>query len=225
MESDKPNWGAIMGAFTRTSWAFVLLLFTVLAILSLQISTKSVLPIRVFSGSSEAAGTSSPDPRSCSGFFTELPPRRVVMSIKEFGGVGDGETSNTETFRKATKYMQRFVDKGGAQLNVPRGRWLTGSFNLTSNFTLFLEEGAVILGSQDINEWPIIEPLPSYGRGRERLGGRHISLIHGDRLTNVVITVCWVLQDRMGLLMVKGGCGGNYGGIEHWCTQEVTSLN
>lgn len=188
MESDKPNWGAIMGAFTRTSWAFVLLLFTVLAILSLQISTKSVLPIRVFSGSSEAAGTSSPDPRSCSGFFTELPPRRVVMSIKEFGGVGDGETSNTETFRKATKYMQRFVDKGGAQLNVPRGRWLTGSFNLTSNFTLFLEEGAVILGSQDINEWPIIEPLPSYGRGRERLGGRHISLIHGDRLTNVVIT-------------------------------------
>lgn len=41
---------------------------------------------------------------------------------------------------------------------------------------------------QNPEEWPIIEPLPSYGRGRERLGGRHISLIHGDGLTNVVIT-------------------------------------
>ncbi|KAK2985880.1 hypothetical protein RJ640_008704 [Escallonia rubra] len=40
----------------------------------------------------------------------------------------------------------------------------------------------------DLKDWPIIQPLPSYGRGRERLGGRHISLIHGDALTNVVIT-------------------------------------
>ncbi|KAJ7957023.1 Pectin lyase-like superfamily protein [Quillaja saponaria] len=84
--------------------------------------------------------------------------------------------------------MQRFGDKGGSQLNIPKGRWLTGSFNLTSNFTVFLEQGAVILGSQDIKEWPIIEPLPSYGRGRERLGGRHISLIHGNGLHNVIIT-------------------------------------
>ncbi|KAJ6740964.1 PECTIN LYASE-RELATED [Salix purpurea] len=103
-------------------------------------------------------------------------------------GLVMGKTSNTETFRKAIRYLKRFGESGGAQLNVPKGRWVTGSFNLTSNFTLFLEEGAVILGSQDPKEWPIIEPLPSYGRGRERLGGRHISLVHGDGLTNVVIT-------------------------------------
>lgn len=42
--------------------------------------------------------------------------------------------------------------------------------------------------SQDPKEWPIIEPLPSYGRGRERLGGRHISLIHANGVRNVVIT-------------------------------------
>lgn len=110
------------------------------------------------------------------------------MSITEFGGVGDGETSNTEAFRKAVEYLKRFGNKGGSQLNVPKGRWVTGSFNLTSNFTLFLQEGAVILGSQDPKEWPIIEPLPSYGRGRERLGGRHISLIHGNSISNVIIT-------------------------------------
>ena len=70
------------------------------------------------------------------------------MSITDFGGVGDGKTSNTETFRKAIRYMQGFGDKGGSQLNVPKGKWLTGSFNLTSNFTLFLQHGALILGSQ-----------------------------------------------------------------------------
>lgn len=73
------------------------------------------------------------------------------MSIKDFGGVGDGKTSNTAAFRKALVYMQSFSQKGGAQLNVPKGKWLTGSFNLTSNFTLFLEQGAVILGSQVSN--------------------------------------------------------------------------
>lgn len=44
--------------------------------------------------------------------------------------------------------MQRFRDRGGSQLNIPNGKWLTGSFNLTSDFTLFLQQGAVILASQ-----------------------------------------------------------------------------
>ncbi|XP_039121430.1 probable polygalacturonase [Dioscorea cayenensis subsp. rotundata] len=125
---------------------------------------------------------------SCSGFYRPGSQRRVVSSIREFGGVGDGETLNTLAFRRAVEELGRFGDKGGSQLNVPPGRWLTGSFNLTSNFTLFLEEGAVILGSQNPEEWPLIEPLPSYGRGRERPGGRHISLVHGDGLNDVVIT-------------------------------------
>ncbi|KAK9162528.1 hypothetical protein Syun_003430 [Stephania yunnanensis] len=127
--------------------------------------------------------------RSCAGFFCGgSAERAVTASIRDFGGIGDGRTSNTEAFRRALRDLERFGDKGGSRLNVPEGRWLTGSFNLTSNFTLFLERGAVILGSQNEEEWPVIEPLPSYGRGRERLGGRNISLIHGDSLSDVVIT-------------------------------------
>ena len=41
---------------------------------------------------------------------------------------------------------------------------------------------------QDINEWPIIDPLPSYGRGRDGPGGRYSSLIGGTNLTDVIIT-------------------------------------
>ncbi|KAM0947287.1 putative glycoside hydrolase, family 28, pectin lyase/virulence factor [Dioscorea sansibarensis] len=46
----------------------------------------------------------------------------------------------------------------------------------------------ITLAFQDPAEWPLIEPLPSYGRGRERNGSRHISLIHGNGLSDVVIT-------------------------------------
>lgn len=41
---------------------------------------------------------------------------------------------------------------------------------------------------QDISNWPLIDPLPSYGRGRELPGGRYMSLIHGNQLQDVIIT-------------------------------------
>ena len=77
-----------------------------------------------------------------------LDPRPHSVSILEFGAVADGKTLNTIAFQNAIFYLKSFADKGGAQLYVPPGRWLTGSFNLTSHLTLFLEKGAVILGSQ-----------------------------------------------------------------------------
>uniref|UniRef100_A0A7N0ZXM8 Polygalacturonase n=1 Tax=Kalanchoe fedtschenkoi TaxID=63787 RepID=A0A7N0ZXM8_KALFE len=172
-------------------WCLLLPLFTVVALCTANRSsfTFPFLPLpQTHDGLHSVTYETLLNRNSCAVFFSGVGAvRRTVVSIADFGGVGDGVTSNTAAFHKAIRYLE---ERGGGstQLNVPRGRWLTGSFNLTSNFTLFLEHGAVILGSQDPNEWPIIEPLPSYGRGRERLGGRHISLIHGDGLTNVIIT-------------------------------------
>ncbi|CAL5357700.1 unnamed protein product [Camellia sinensis] len=119
---------------------------------------------------------------------TPLEPRPHSVSILEFGAVGDGMTLNTVAFQNAIFYLKSFADKGGAQLYVPSGRWLTGSFNLTSHLTLFLERGAVVLGSQDYSHWEIVGPLPSYGEETELLGGRYRSLINGHSLTDVVIT-------------------------------------
>ncbi|KAI3969865.1 hypothetical protein MKX01_038333 [Papaver californicum] len=117
-----------------------------------------------------------------------LEPRPHSVSINEFGAVGDGKTLNTLAFQNAIFYLNSFADKGGAQLYVPPGRWLTGSFNLTSHLTLFLARGALLLGSQNISHWELIEPLPSYGRGTEHPGGRYRSLITGYNLKDVVIT-------------------------------------
>ncbi|XP_010276919.1 PREDICTED: probable polygalacturonase [Nelumbo nucifera] len=114
--------------------------------------------------------------------------RKHSASLTDFGAVGDGTTVNTKAFQAAINHLSQFSSDGGAQLIVPPGKWLTGSFNLTSHFTLYLQKDATILGSVDESEYPIIDPLPSYGRGRDAPGGRYISLIFGTNLTDVVIT-------------------------------------
>ncbi|KAJ6679982.1 hypothetical protein OIU79_019660 [Salix purpurea] len=116
----------------------------------------------------------------------EIRPHSVA--ITEFGAVGDGVTLNTKAFQNAIFYLNSFADKGGAKLFVPAGQWLTGSFDLISHLTLWLDKDAIILGSTNSDDWPVIDPLPSYGRGRELPGRRHKSLIFGRNLTDVVIT-------------------------------------
>lgn len=117
-----------------------------------------------------------------------LSTRPHSVSIAEFGAVGDGKTLNTLAFQNAIFYLMSFADKGGAQLYVPPGKWLTGSFSLTSHLTLFLENGAVIVASQDPSHWGVVEPLPSYGRGIDLSGKRYKSLISGHMLHDVIIT-------------------------------------
>ncbi|CAN6223442.1 unnamed protein product [Urochloa humidicola] len=133
---------------------------------------------------------SSSPPASRNGQSMYLAPncRAHTASLADFGGVGDGTSSNTEAFRSAVEHLSQYSGDGGGMLYVPAGKWLTGPFNLTSHFTLFLHSDAVILGSQNISEWPVIAPLPSYGRGRDKIGGRYASLIGGSNLTDVAIT-------------------------------------
>lgn len=118
--------------------------------------------------------------------FPKLRP--VAFNLTDFGAVGDGVTINTEAFEKAVFAISKLGKKGGGQLNVPAGNWLTAPFNLTSHMTLFLAEDSVILGVDDERYWPLMPPLPSYGYGREHPGPRYGSLIHGQNLKDVVIT-------------------------------------
>ena len=74
--------------------------------------------------------------------------RKHSAALTDFGGVGDGKTSNTKAFKAAIDHLSTYASDGGALLVVPPGKWLTGSFNLTSHFTLFLHKDAVVLASQ-----------------------------------------------------------------------------
>ncbi|XP_068502026.1 probable polygalacturonase [Phaseolus vulgaris] len=120
--------------------------------------------------------------------YSAINCRKHSATLTDFGGVGDGKTSNTKIFATAIANLTQHASDGGATLIVPSGKWLTGPFNLTSHFTLFLQKDAVILASQDEKEWPSVALLPSYGKGRDAPDGRFSSLIFGYNLTDVVIT-------------------------------------
>ncbi|KAA8528243.1 hypothetical protein F0562_035506 [Nyssa sinensis] len=124
---------------------------------------------------------------TCSG-LVPMKYRNDKISITDFGGVGDGQTLNTKAFQEAIYRIEHLRRRGGTLLYIPPGVYLTESFNLTSHMTLYLAEGAVIKATQDTRNWTLIAPLPSYGRGRERPGGRYMSFIHGDGLRDVIIT-------------------------------------
>jgi len=67
-----------------------------------------------------------------------------VYNIVDFGAVADGITLNTQAIQTAIDAASK--NEGGKVL-IPKGRFLSGSIKMKSNVDLFIEDGAVFLGS------------------------------------------------------------------------------
>ncbi len=98
-----------------------------------------------------------------------------MIDLLQFGAVGDGKTLCTESFRKAISAAK---EKGGA-VNVPAGIFLTGTIDL-QGVSLHLESGAVIKGSSDPADYPVM-PYHHNELGDLQalivcLGGRDVSI-------------------------------------------------
>ncbi len=81
-----------------------------------------------------------------------IPAREV--SVADFGGSGDGITLNTEAFAKAIAHLS---ERGGGRVSVPRGVWYTGPIELLDNIELHLEDNAIILFSDNKDDYPVRE--------------------------------------------------------------------
>lgn len=75
------------------------------------------------------------------------------VDIADFGGINDGTADNTQAFADAVAHI---AQKGGGELRVGPGIWLTGPIEFTSNFCLNVEKGAVILFTRDHSKYPLI---------------------------------------------------------------------
>ena len=82
----------------------------------------------------------------------EIPAREV--SVADFGGSGDGITLNTEAFAKAIAHLS---ERGGGRVSVPQGVWYTGPIELLDNIELHLEDNAIILFSDNKDDYPVRE--------------------------------------------------------------------
>lgn len=84
----------------------------------------------------------------------QIPVREV--DIRDFGGIGDGVTLNSEAFAKA---IDALTEVGGGRLVVPTGVWLSGPITLKDNIDLHIRPDAVLLFSTDRDLYPIVETV------------------------------------------------------------------
>ncbi|HEX9509752.1 MAG TPA: glycosyl hydrolase family 28 protein [Puia sp.] len=112
------------------------------------------------------------------------------FNIKNYGAKGDGHTLDTRGINKA---IAACVKAGGGTVYVPAGTFLTGTFQLFSNVNLFLSPGAVILASDNTNDYLL---QTDYGFSGSGAGGKKLGIIFADRAENVSITGTGVIDGR-----------------------------
>src|ERR1035437_3177986 len=76
------------------------------------------------------------------------------VSIAAVGAVGDGVMLNTPVIQKA---IDQLATNGGGTLVIPQGEFLTGAIFLKPGVNLHLDQGAVLRGSTNIEDYPAME--------------------------------------------------------------------
>jgi len=102
------------------------------------------------------------------------------VSIEKFNAVADGKTLNTQAIADA---IAEAAEKGGGTVVIPRGIWLTGPIELKSNINLHLEDGALVLFSDNKDLYPLVE---TSFEGLNTV--RCQSPLSGNNLENIAIT-------------------------------------
>src|SRR3954469_25633248 len=79
---------------------------------------------------------------------------RKSYNVRDYGAVGDGTTKDTVAFQKA---LDICAVTGGGDVIVPAGKYLIGSVQMGTQTILRLEQDSVIIGSPDIDDYPMMD--------------------------------------------------------------------
>jgi polygalacturonase len=83
-----------------------------------------------------------------------LAPPRVTLNVRDLGATGDGKTKDTLAIQQT---IERCSALGGGEVVVPSGDYLTGALALRSNVLLRLQQGASLIGSPDMADYPLAQ--------------------------------------------------------------------
>lgn len=110
-----------------------------------------------------------------------LSSQNLFVNVLDLGAVNDGKTISTKAIQKA---IDECAEKGGGTVHFPAGRYISGTLFLKSFVTINLESGAVIEGSGNLSDYPVVESaIRSYTDNYTNK-----SLIYGENLEYIAIT-------------------------------------
>jgi hypothetical protein len=112
-----------------------------------------------------------------------------VFDVRAHGARGDGAELDTAAIQKAIDAAGK---AGGGQVRFPPGRYLSGTIHLRSHVTLFLEAGARLIGTTNLNEYR--QPTPPAYMPEARWGKWHRALILGEDVENVTIAGAGIID-------------------------------
>ena len=105
-----------------------------------------------------------------------------IYNVFDFGARGDGKTLNTKSIQAA---IDRCHKDGGGKVYLQTGCFISGTIYMKSNVTLYIEAGAILRASNNLDDFPII-PSEYYAYKGPKVTNK--MLIYGENVKN--ITVC-----------------------------------
>ncbi len=105
-----------------------------------------------------------------------------VFNVSDYGAAGDGKTLDTAAIQKA---IDACAKADGGQVLMPPGKYLSGTVHLKSNVTLFLEAGARLIGTANLDKYQY--PIPPASMPEAKWGKWHRAMILGDGVENIAI--------------------------------------
>jgi polygalacturonase len=81
-------------------------------------------------------------------------PAKLALHVRDFGATGDGATRDTAALQEA---IDRCWVLGGGEVVVAAGNYLTGAIALRSNVTLRLQKDAILTGTPDFADYPVMQ--------------------------------------------------------------------
>ncbi len=105
---------------------------------------------------------------------------KEAFDVTGFGATHGGAQLDTEAIQKA---IDKCAESGGGMVYFPAGSYLSGGLRMRSHVHLYLDAGAILLGSKRLEDFPVTRPsIRSYTDNyTER------SLIYGEGVADVGI--------------------------------------